>query len=113
MKAIAANANLDFLSRTANELILEQEPPRLQAVLRMVESKIKLLNYNLKSYQAQISPGDMEHLLKLTQESLAQQMNNQVPDVRKTVVFCMVEVCESIGVDLFQSEVMEKHMSVS
>ena len=40
-------------------------------------------------------------------------MNNTVPDVRKTVVFCMVEICEAIGLELFKSEVMEKHMSVS
>ena len=40
-------------------------------------------------------------------------MNNQIPDVRKTVVFCMVEICESIGYQLFETEVMEKQMSLS
>ena len=40
-------------------------------------------------------------------------MNNAVPDVRKTVVFCLVEVGEAMGLQLFSQEVMEKHLNIS
>ena len=61
----------------------------------------------------QLQVADIENILGLTQDALAQQVNNPVPDVRKTVVFGLVEVCEAIGNELFTQEVMEKHMSVS
>ena len=36
-----------------------------------------------------------------------------MPDVRKTVVFALVEVGDVIGLELFASEVMEKHLNIS
>ena len=71
MKAIAANSQLDFLSKTANELIIEQEPPKLQAVLRMVESRIKAFNNDIRTGKHSMTDGDIENLLKLTSESLS------------------------------------------
>jgi len=44
LKHIVENTNLDFLSSTLTELVLEEESPRLQAVLRMVEARIRFLN---------------------------------------------------------------------
>lgn len=56
---------------------------------------------------------DLECLLQLATKALAPQLNHAVPDVRKTVVFCLVEVGEAMGIDLFQREVMERHLNIS
>ena len=40
-------------------------------------------------------------------------MNHSVPDVRKTVVFCLVEVCEALGMETFKQFVMETHLNIS
>lgn len=34
-------------------------------------------------------------------------MANANADVRKTVVFCLVEICQAVGMEIFQSEVVE------
>ncbi len=60
-----------------------------------------------------MSEQDLQGLLRLATEALATQMNNAVPDVRKTVVFCLVEVGEAMGLQLFSQEVMEKHLNIS
>jgi ABC-type enterochelin transport system permease subunit len=46
-------------------------------------------------------------------KALAQQMNNLNADVRKTVVFCLVEICQAVGMDVFQTEVVEQLLSPS
>jgi len=40
-------------------------------------------------------------------------LNHGVPDVRKTVVFALVEVGEVMGLELFSTEVMERHLNIS
>jgi len=60
------------------ELIREESPPRLQAALRMCEHMIKS-HKNVAE----------EELIAV----LCQQMNHSDADVRKTVVFCLVEIC--------------------
>lgn len=52
-------------------------------------------------------------MIHLASEALAPQMNHTVPDVRKTVVFCLVEVGEAMGLQLFSQEVMERHLNIS
>ena len=47
LKAIVTNTSLHFIGGTATDLIKELEPPRLQAVLRMTECRIKILNASL------------------------------------------------------------------
>lgn len=39
--------------------------------------------------------------------ALAGQMANANADVRKTVVFCLVEICQAVGMEIFQAEVVE------
>ena len=95
---MAANANLDFASNTLCDLIAEQEPPRLQAVLRMVEHLIKVINTRLGDET--LSGPRVNDMLAIA-KALAQQMSNQNADVRKTVVFCLVEICQSIGMEKF------------
>lgn len=60
-----------------------------------------------------MSEADLESLLKLATGGLAPQLNNTVPDVRKTVVFCLVEVGEAMGLQMFSQEVMERHLNIS
>lgn len=40
-------------------------------------------------------------------------MSNTNADVRKTVVFCLVEICQAIGMEIFQSEVVESLLNPS
>ena len=96
------------------DLILEMEPPRLQAVLRMTEARIKSYCVGLaEGSSAGGRPEDRQVLLELATSALAQQLNHTVPDVRKTVVFCLVEVSQAIGLEVFATEVMEKHLNIS
>ena len=113
LKAIAANTSLDFVGQTATDLISDMEPPRLQAVLRMTEVRIKQLITAAANGSHQMSEEDLENLIRLATMALAPQLNNTVPDVRKTVVFCLVEVGEAMGLQLFATEVMEKHLNIS
>ena len=46
-------------------------------------------------------------------KALANQLNNTIPDVRKTVVFCLIEICDAMGVQEFNREVMEPLLNVS
>ncbi len=67
------------------ELIRDESPPRLQSALRMCEHMIK----------SQKNVAD-EELIAV----LCQQMNHSDADVRKTVVFCLVEICVRSKLDV-------------
>jgi hypothetical protein len=67
-------------------LLREEEPPRLQAVLRMSEHMLKVNK-------------DASRSTELTQV-LCQRLSHQDADVRKTVVFCLVEVILCQGATL-------------
>ena len=112
LRTIALNTNLNLIGGTVSNLLLEQEPPRLQAVLRMTESRIKTFNALVATNTIEFNQDDFNNLLSVS-KSLAQQLNNTIPDVRKTVVFCLIEVCESLGVQDFTKEVMEPMLNVS
>ena len=77
----------------------------------MVETRIKALNATMPAYQP--SQDELKWLLRLSTEALAAQLNHTVPDVRKTVVFSLVEVGEAVGLQTFATEVMEKHLNIS
>lgn len=85
----------------------------LQAVLRMTEARVKALSASVAQKVYEMTEQDLEALLRLATQALAPQMNHSVPDVRKTVVFCMVEVGEAMGLPLFSQEVMERHLNIS
>ena len=91
---------------------MEQEPPRLQAVLRMTESRIKSFNVLTSSNTIEFNQDDFNNLISCS-KALAHQLSNTVPDVRKTVVFCLIEVCDTMGVQNFNKEVMEPLLNVS
>ena len=61
----------------------------------------------------ELTQEDFDNLMHLAAHALAPQLQHSVPDVRKTVVFSLVEVGEAIGYDLFSTEVMEKHLNIS
>jgi len=64
----------------------------------MVEHLIKVINTRLGD--ATLSGPRVNDMLAIA-KALAQQMSNQNADVRKTVVFCLVEICQSIGMEKF------------
>ena len=97
MRGIALNTTIAFIGSTATDLIVEMEPPRLQAVLRMTENRVKTLSASLANQTYEMTQEDLECLLRLATSALAPQLNHTVPDVRKTVVFCLVEVGEAMG----------------
>lgn len=108
---MAVHSNLDFTSSVLCELIVEMEAPKLQAVLRMAEHQVKVINSKLADGEV-VSSSKAGHLLALS-KALAQQMSNANADVRKTVVFCLVEICQAIGIEAFQSEVVESLLNAS
>ena len=107
------NTSTAFIGGTVTDLINELEPPRLQAILRMAEARIKSLSASVASQTHEMTEEDLEALLRLATIALAPQLNHTVPDVRKTVVFCLVEVGEAMGLQLFSQEVMERHLNIS
>ena len=113
MRGIALNTTIAFIGSTAADLIVEMEPPRLQAVLRMTENRVKSLSASVANETYEMTQEDLECLLRLATSALAPQLNHTVPDVRKTVVFCLVEVGEAMGLQLFSTEVMERHLNIS
>ena len=79
----------------------------------MTESSVKALSAAVSSQGYQLTQEDLECMLRLAINALAPQLNHAVPDVRKTVVFCLVEVGDAMGLKLFSSEVMERHLNIS
>lgn len=78
----------------------------------MTESRIKSFNALVATNSIEFHQDDFNNLSSLC-KSLANQLNNTIPDVRKTVVFCLVEVCDTMGVQDFTQEVMEPLLNVS
>ena len=79
----------------------------------MTESRVKALSAAVSSHVYELTQEDLECLLRLATSALAPALNHTVPDVRKTVVFCLVEVGEAMGLQLFSTEVMERHLNIS
>lgn len=79
----------------------------------MTESYIKTLGASLNNQSYAMTAEDLDWLLRVAVNALAPQLNHTVPDVRKTVVFCLVEVGDVMGLDLFKTAVMEKHLNIS
>lgn len=77
----------------------------------MAEHQVKNINQTTRE-EGEITSAKIEHLLTLC-KALAQQMSNSNADVRKTVVFCLVEICQAISIDLFQQEVVETMLNPS
>lgn len=71
-------------------LLSEEEPPRLQAVLRMTEHLLK----------TRPSDFDKDPLIQV----LCKQLGHSDADVRKTVVFCLVELVTSGEISVQQFE---------
>jgi len=78
-------------------LIREEEPPRLQAVLRMAEAKLKSQN--------ELTEAMLEPMWSVA-AALCEQLSNQSADVRKNVVFGLVEVRLTVGPEMFTDHVM-------
>lgn len=47
LKSVAENTTTEFLGSTLTDLIVELQPPRLQAILRMAEGRVKSLKANI------------------------------------------------------------------
>ena len=78
----------------------------------MTESRIKAFNALVASETIEFTQEDFNNLANVS-KALAHQLANTIPDVRKTVVFCLIEVCESMGVQDFTTAVMEQMLNVS
>lgn len=75
MQSIAENFEPGQLDSVLADLIRKEQPPRLQATLRMCEYVLKKgANPNMVA-------------------AICGILNHADADVRKTVVFCLVEVC--------------------
>ena len=78
----------------------------------MTESRIKSFNALVASNTIEFNQDDFSNLVNLS-KALAHQLSNTIPDVRKTVVFCLIEICETMGVQDFTTEIMEPLLNVS
>lgn len=65
------NTTIAFVGTTVTDLIVEMEPPRLQAVLRMTENRVKSLSASLANQTYEMCEDDLEHLLRLATSALA------------------------------------------
>ena len=83
MANVAIYADLNLFLPTLCLLIKEEEPPRLEAVLRMTEAKLK-------------SQPELMNFQELA-SALCKQFDSQIAEVRKMVVLCLVEVRMEIG----------------
>ena len=70
----------------------------------MTESRVKAINAG-EAHEEDLDKVANE--LISVSEVLSQMMNDQNADVRKTVVFCLVEIYQAIGEQLFEI-VMQK-----
>ncbi len=86
------SSDIDFITNTVCKLIQIESPPRLQALLRMINTKVR----EVQSQQYK----DMSSLEVLA-PFMAEAINNPNADVRKCVVFCLVEIYNVLGPDLF------------
>lgn len=105
---LAIASGIDFISTTIVPLLSTEQPPRLQAVLRMVSNKLK---YVLKVRPQGLDPDGAtlcDHLITMA-DVLAFLMKNPNADVRKSVVFCLVEIHSAVGDDhTFNDVFMQK-----
>ena len=81
-----------------------EQPPRLQALLRMVQNKLRYIQ-KLQQGSDSVIPAELQwdqyqdliqHLMSLA-DVLGAQISNQNADVRKSVVFCLVEICSVVN----------------
>ena len=64
--------------------ILREEPPNLSALLRLLQST--LTKMNASKFEVQNSTG----LTQVIMEPLVQTFHHPQPEVRKSIVFCIV-----------------------
>jgi hypothetical protein len=104
LEQLVISCDTDFLSQTIEPLLRTEQPPKLQALLRMVQNKLR---YIQKMQEAQpdtpfltaIEGQKLIDNLQCLADVLANQMGNPNADVRKSVVFCMVEIHSIIADD--------------
>jgi len=70
---LALKSEIEFLSTTVKGLILNENPPRLQALLRMTESRVKAINAG-KTHEEDLDKVANE--LISVSEVLSQMMND-------------------------------------
>lgn len=105
---LAISSGIDFISTTIVPLLGTEQPPRLQAVLRMVSNKLKYVQKAKPQGMDADRASLCDHLLTMA-EVLAFLMKNPNADVRKSVVFCLVEIHSAIHDDhTFNDVFMQK-----
>ena len=114
LEQLVIACDFDFISQTIEPLLREEQPPRLQALLRMVQNKLRFIQkMQEQTPDAPIfKPSEGQLLienLQSTSDVLASLMGNQNADVRKSVVFCLVEIHSVISDEaLFQECFLDK-----
>jgi hypothetical protein len=105
---LAISSSMDFVSATIVPLLGTEQPPRLQAVLRMVSNKLKYLQ-KIKAQGQDVDSAALYDHVSAMAEVLSYLMKNANADVRKSVVFCLVEIHSSIQDDhTFNDVFMQK-----
>ena len=82
-------------------MMRSEQPPKLQSLLRMIQNKLrhctKLIERQEQGIRQgpQMAPEEIQFLIEnlmCLSDVLSLLMSNQNADVRKSVVFCMVEI---------------------
>jgi hypothetical protein len=118
LEQLVISSHSDFLSQTLEPMLRSEQPPKLQSLLRMVQNKLRHCQKLQERQEQGIRQGPqftpeeqqflVESLIPLS-DVLSMLMGNANADVRKSVVFCMVEIQSAMNDDeLFQETFLEK-----
>jgi len=114
LEQLVISSQVEFFSQTLEPLLRTEQPPRLQALLRMICNKLKFLArlQAANPHKQVLTPAETQALIEnlvCLSEVLAHLMTNQNADVRKSVVFCMVEIHSAVAEDdIFNEVFMDK-----
>ncbi|CDW90677.1 clip-associating protein [Stylonychia lemnae] len=104
LDSLAKKCESQFLVQSICPLFAQIEPPKLQAIIRMVMNRVRIINtgeiegeFKIESYQH-----IAQNLVQMA-DYFYEIINNQNADVRKCTVFCLVEIQAIIGDDYFQA----------
>lgn len=87
LEALVLSNDLRFLTQSVVPLLRVEQPPRLQALLKVITIRIKAA----AATTMQLTRDDLEGLLEQSQ-FYAEVINHANADVRKCCVFCLVEL---------------------
>lgn len=114
LEQLIISTDHDFISCVLEPLLKIEQPPKLQTLLRMIQNKLKYIqkiieSNNVSQYPTPAQSYKLIENLKTLSDVLSFLMGNQNADVRKSVVFCLVEIHSVIqDDDTFQQIFLQK-----